>query len=197
MGDLQPDPPLPQNPFVQKTSEPHWRPWRMARHGPIPAGVLPWLQDEGSLTRRMIQHCNGQFSVKVRMQEWGRPLASERNLLGMRVAASALIREVELNCGHCAWVFARTLIPASSLQGGARRLAHLGDKPLGAVLFADASVQRAAMQVACLQSSHALFRSAVDGLVNAPTRLWARRTLFQMEGKPLLVNEVFLPALPD
>ncbi|OZB33418.1 MAG: chorismate--pyruvate lyase, partial [Polynucleobacter sp. 39-45-136] len=28
-----------------------------------------------------------------------------------------------------------------------------------------------------------------------PKAVWARRTLYQLKGHPLLVNEVFLPAL--
>ena len=44
-----------------------------------------------------------------------------------RLGEAAIVREVELLCGETPWVFARTLIPATSLRGPARRLAMLGD----------------------------------------------------------------------
>lgn len=106
-----------------------------------------------------------------------------------------MIREVELYCGDEPWVFARTLIPASSLTGGARRLARLGDRPLGAVLFADPTTQRRLVQMAKLLPRHPLFGAATDHLSERPTELWGRRTIFRYAGKPILVNEIFLPAV--
>jgi chorismate--pyruvate lyase len=156
-----------------------------------------WLLDEGSLTRLVIGRCCGRFRVRVLFQRWGRPLASERQVLGMSLAATAFIREVELYCGDRPWVFARTLIPASTLRGGARRLAHLRDRPLGAVLFADPRVLRGELEVARLLPRHRLFRDAVDRLEYPPGSLWGRRRLFYVEQKPLLVNEIFLPDLPE
>jgi chorismate--pyruvate lyase len=167
----------------------------LRRRARIPADVADWLGDEGSLTRRLVRHCGASFRVQVVNQGWTRPLAGERMLLEMR-GASALVREVRLHCGEEAWVFARTLIPASSLQGSARRLAQLGDKPLGAVLFADPSVRRGGTEVAKLLPHHVLFRSAAAHLADPPGHLWARRTLFFLAARPLLVNEVFLPDLP-
>lgn len=114
----------------------------------------------------------------------------------MRRTAACLVREVELLCDEQPWVFARTLIPATSLVGGARRLARLGSKPLGAVLFADPSTKRAAMELARLTRRDPLFAAAVDHLPLRPGQLWGRRTLFWYAGKPLLVNEIFLPTIP-
>jgi chorismate--pyruvate lyase len=111
----------------------------------------------------------------------------------MRQGGAALIREVELHCEDCPWVFARTVIPATSLQGSARRLAKLGEKPLGAILFADPRVRRGITQLARLQSRHPLFRAAAVHLIEPPQGLWGRRTLFYYAGYPLLVYEIFLP----
>lgn len=181
---------------ILRQTEPKWRPWRLQQRPHIPAAVLPWLEDEGSLTRRVIRHCDGRFSVTVRSQGWGRPMPSERRILETAGGGAALIREVELRCDRGRWVFARTLIPATSLQGPTRRLAHLGNKPLGAVLFSDPGVRRERIEVADLRPHHVLFRSACRNLAQVPKVLWGRRTLFFMEGKPLLVNEIFLPELP-
>lgn len=123
-------------------------------------------------------------------------MPGERRLLGMPQGQTALLREVELLCDEQPWVFARTLIPASSLRGRARCLAHLRSKPLGAVLFADPATRRLALEVARLDARHALFHAASAHLSEKPAELWGRRTLFAYAGKPILVNEIFLPAVP-
>ncbi len=126
---------------------------------------------------------------------WGRALYSEGMLLGMRRGENAIIREVELLIDGVPWVFARTVIPASSLRGPAKRLTMLGTKPLGEVLFAEPHTERVVMEIASLHSRHNLFNKAIRSLDVQPERLWGRRTLFNLAGSPLLVNELFLPTL--
>jgi chorismate--pyruvate lyase len=163
----------------------------------VPADVADWLFDQGSLTAKLVSACkHGHFSVEVVRQQWGRPFNSERKLLAMRDGEMALVREVRLRCGDQAWVFARTLIPASSFRGRARRLAFLGNRPLGALLFADPATRRRVMQVSYLQSGQRLFDLAMQNQSDFMGKgIWGRRTLFEYAGKPLLVNEIFLPAL--
>jgi chorismate--pyruvate lyase len=162
----------------------------------VPAWLYPWLADRGSLTRHLTCACPGHFRVEVRAQGWDRVLSSERMALGMPRSGLALIREVELQCDGEPWVFARTVIPAGSLKGAARRLGLLGDRPLGAVLFADPSTVRGRMEAARFDARHAMFQAACGHWTAAPAELWGRRTLFCYQGKPLLVNEIFLPDIP-
>ncbi|MCB1759386.1 MAG: chorismate lyase [Gammaproteobacteria bacterium] len=169
----------------------------MLRHAQIPDQIYPWLWDRASLTARLKSACrDAGFSVRLLRQGWGRPLYSEARLLEMRRGGRAIVREVQLLCGDTPWVFARTLIPAVSLRGPARRLAHLGDRPLGEVLFADPRMRRGETQVARLLPRHPLFATATRGLVPRPGEIWGRRTLFYLSSRPLLVNEIFLPGLP-
>ncbi|MFC1603318.1 chorismate--pyruvate lyase family protein [Pseudomonadota bacterium] len=176
--------------------EPNWGGWQVHRSAGVPIGMEDWLLDRGSLTNRLVRASDGAFRVRVVHQGWGRPLYSESQLLQTRRAETALVREVELLGHGTPWVFARTLIPASSLRGSARRLANLGEKPLGAVLFSDSSMRRGPIQVARLQPRHPLFAAATSHLEQKPAELWGRRTLFYLAGKPLLVNEIFLPDIP-
>lgn len=173
--------------------EPFWQPYRGRRFPLAPLPSHRWLKDEGSLTRRVICACPGQFSVRVLRQGLARPLESERQLLGMQRGEQALLREVQLQCDQAPWVFARTLIPGSSLVGRARRLAFLGSKPLGAVLFADPATHRGALEMACLRPGDMLFHKALQDTDCDAAELWGRRTVFFYAGKPLLVNEIFLP----
>jgi chorismate--pyruvate lyase len=180
----------------QSIIEPSWMTWRPQRFAGLSPEIESWLLDEGSLTRKVVMACGeGAFRVRVLHQGWGRPSYNESQVLGQRRSKAALIREVELLCNDQPLVFARTLIPATSLKGSARRLTLLGDKPLGAVLFSDSSIRRGITQYARLQPRHPLFAAATDHLPQPPTELWGRRTLFYISGRPLLVNEIFLPTL--
>ena len=163
----------------------------------VPKRVYNWLKDPASLTRRVTDACNGQFSVRVRCQGWGKAMNSESRLLNLRLRATCLIREVELLCDDEPQVFARTLMPVRSLHGAARRLSYLRNKPLGKVLFADPHTRREKLQIARFLPQHKSFHEAVAHLEDVPDELWGRRTLFRYAGKPILVNEVFLPTLVD
>lgn len=176
--------------------EPDWRRIDQCRQAGIPEPIFDWLADRGSLTQRLRDTCDGRFRVSVISQENGRPYISEARLLKMREGALSLLREVQLMCEEVPWVFARTVIPVSSLRGPARRLATLGNRPLGQLLFTDPGARRGFTQVARLQPRHALYRVAMAESGSENVDLWARRTHYLLAGQPLLVNEVFLPSLP-
>lgn len=109
------------------------------------------------------------------------------------MARSAWVREVQLLCDRQPWVYARTVVPVTTLTGAQRRLAHLGDRPLGAFLFADPSMSRGPVELAPVSSGQAMFCEAVAGLASEPGEIWARRSVFRVGNKPLLVTEIFLP----
>lgn len=184
---------------MKDTREPRWMPvCQFGRHR-IPAPWLDWLLDPDSLTARLRQACQGGFSVRVLAQGVMRPACNEARALGMPAGGRALIREVQLLCKGRPWVFARTVIPLGTLTGRQRRLAHLGNRPLGAVLFADPAMRRSEVEIAAIRPGHVMFDRAVRGLASGqrPGRVWGRRSVFRLNGKPLLVSEVFLPAVAN
>lgn len=154
-----------------------------------------WLFDAASLTRRVQHACPGRFRVQVEAQGWARPRLDEAQALGLAPGRFALTREVHLLCDDRPWVFARTVIPVTTLQGAERRLAYLGSRPLGAVLFADPHMRRGAVEVAALRPGQSVYQAAVRGLRVKPKEIWGRRSLFWLTGKPLLVCEIFLPGI--
>jgi len=174
-----------------------WREGRQLSRATPTESLRDWLLHTGSLTRRVQQACAGRFRVRVEMQGWARPRLDEYRALGLRWGRIALIREVHLLCDEQPWVFARTIIPVSTLRGRERRLAHLGSRPLGAVLFADPHMQRGPVEVACIRPGSKLFATAVKGLKRRPAEIWGRRSVFRLGGKPLLVSEIFLLPVPD
>ncbi|RJQ48623.1 MAG: chorismate lyase [Gammaproteobacteria bacterium] len=169
-----------------------WRTPRLVTRSHIPATLWSWLFDSASLTRRLLEVCEGAFEVRVLRQGWQRPLPDESRALGLRAAETVFVREVYLLCHGEPWVFARTVIPRATLSGKYRRLTRLGNRSLGAVLFADKTMRRGDLEIACLMRGHALFENATRGLAARPPSVWGRRSLFQLGGKPLLLSEIFL-----
>lgn len=171
----------------------HWYNVNDRQH--LPDSLSAWLLDQTSLTQRLQAHCGAQFKVDVVTQCWQRPLAAERTLLGLPMRQYARIREVYLYCQQQPWVFARTVIPRTTLVGSYRRLARLGAHPLGRVLFAHRLLQRSALQITCLKPGNILYILATAHLPEPPASLWARRSLFYLTYGSLSVTEVFLPGL--
>lgn len=174
--------------------EPVWR-RREQLLGELPP-IRDWLFDNGSLTRGLQRACeNGGFRVEVLDQRWQRPQLNERRRLAMPARQLALVRQVYLYCGDQPCVYARTIIPRETLSGAQRHLAVLGNRPLGAVLFADPCMHREPMEFARLQAGDRLFAAAVQRLPQPPGVIWGRRSVFYLAARPLLVNEIFLPPI--
>jgi len=63
------------------------------------------------------------------------------------------------------------------------------------VLSASPHIHRDPMEVACLNAQQRLFQQAMARSPHATASIWARRSVFYLGKKPLLVNEIFLPAI--
>lgn len=146
----------------------------------VPRAFHHWIADQSSLTQRLIALSSDQFKVRLLNQGVEPMQVSEALALGDRIGAMAIVREVELLCEGQACVYARSVIPLKSLKGKQRRLASLGTQPLGAFLFADPKLKRAAVDVLPLDKSR---------------KGWGRRSLFMVGGYPIFVSEYFLPSL--
>lgn len=113
----------------------------------------------------------------------------------LTIGDAVLVREVLLYGNGLPVVFAQSVLPRKSLQGEWRRLGKLGNKPLGAVLFANPKVRRTPLSYKKLTPNHALYRNAIRHLTSRPDFLWARRSLFSLHCNHIMVTEVFLPCL--
>jgi len=160
-----------------------WRSYRRVPNTRLPHRWREWLLDPGSLTQRLTEASGGHFRVELRFQGWGKPSRSEARSLGIDPRQQAMIREVCLLGYDQAWVYARSIIPATTLNGPLRKLRHLGNRSLGTLLFKDPGMYRGPIETTTLR---------VPGLCE-PAH--ARRSVFYLNRKPLLVCEVFLPSL--
>lgn len=151
-----------------------------------------WLRDRGSLTQRLQLRCD-EFTVERVHQSWARPMHDEARLLGMHDGERALLREVTLCCKGMPMVFAHSVLPQTSLQGEWRALGRLASRPLGAALFANPGVMRTPLTYRKLLPGDLLYHRACMKTGIRPDRLWARRSIFILGHRPILVTEVFLP----
>ena len=156
----------------------------------IPPELVPWLFGVSSLTAKLVELCGDDFNVRVLSQNWQRMSTEEAAAMGLKHVHSALVREVLLRRKDQPLVYARTVIPATTVRGAQRRYANMGSRPLGAMLFADRTMRREAVQVARLPAEHAACLHA-----DCEQEIWGRRSVFRVAGRPLLVSEYFLPAL--
>ncbi|HYH41821.1 MAG TPA: chorismate lyase [Burkholderiales bacterium] len=170
-------------------SDTFWQP------APAAAGrYRPWLTDRGSLTARIAARCPG-VRVEVVFQGLRRPDRDERFVFAHDGRARVLVREIFLRCGDVPVVFAHTVLDPADLCGPWRSVARLGNRPLGAALFADPRIERHALRQRKIGWHHELHRRLRATIPDAPPALWARRSLFRLHNSPILVTEVFLPEI--
>ena len=161
---------------------------------PIAEPQRTWIALRTSLTAHLGQHFGAAVSVRVLSERHDRFLTSERLLLDT-LARSGRVREVQLEVEGRPYVVARTVFPAHTARGANRSLLHLGNRALGSLLFGAMRAPATVRQFIGLYPSASLWRVMQPYLPGDAHRLWARRALHLLHGRPLLVTEIFLPAL--
>jgi chorismate--pyruvate lyase len=165
--------------------------WRDAQGCSLPEHLKSWLLDPNSLTARLKSHSH-QFRVELLGQRVETCQKNEAVAL-IPEGEQVLVREVLLFCDEKPQVFARSLLPLSSLTGTEQRLANLGTQSLGQVLFNNPSLERQIIEVAEFDENSSVAKLACDLQLQVENSLWGRRSIFVLENKPLMVAEVFLP----
>lgn len=161
-----------------------------------PAPLRSWLADAASLTARLTAACR-QFRVQLVRQASGRGTAEECEMIGLPKRMRVWRREVILHCDDQAVVFARTIAPCAG-KADWPWLRNLGERSLGAALFADPRVRRGELEFARLQAAHPLrraMRAALGRDDDVQHIFYARRSKFGRRRSCLLVTEVFLPSI--
>ncbi len=151
-----------------------------------------WLADRGSLTSRIKAHFPA-FNLKRLGQSLQVPHTDERRHMDFRQSELAVVREVLLMSGWTPLVFAHSIVARRDVRGVWRGLSRLGSRPLAEMLFNDPTVARLPMEYHRIDARHPLFRRTLVVAPHTAKTLWARRSVFVKQGRPLLVTEVFLP----
>lgn len=153
-----------------------------------------FLFQNGSLTRIIQQRCKGLFHIDLINEAWRYSMADEMHLLSLRDHEITFVRESWLKCDDQKLVYARTVIPRKTLKGKSQELARLGTKPLGNILFNDNAAYRTNMRYAKIPV-HCELHKEIKKESDVASELWGRQSLFYINKNPLLVTEVFLPAI--
>lgn len=166
----------------------------------LPRALLPWLKDAGSLTKRIRARC-ARFEVHVLCQRLAGVRRDEALLLGLRAGERAWLREVLLVADDLAVVFARSLLPRRNVRGAWNLFHGIGARPLGAALFSDPAITRLPLACRRLDGREARYHRAAAAFerhvpgAELPRAIWARRSIFLLRGRALMVSEAFLPAI--
>ncbi len=151
-----------------------------------------WLINNQSLTARLQQRYL-DFYVAPLTVNFLKPIHDEAAPLNVSADKIVLVRDVLLYGGQRPVVFAHSILPRKSLRGVWHGLGKLGNKPLGATLFANPRVKRTTLSYKKLSPNHTLYQHAVKYLTTKPASLWARRSVFSLNCATIMVTEVFLP----
>lgn len=135
-----------------------------------------WLLDQTSLTARLT--ALGNFRVELLRSYRGHATQLEQQRLHLPHNAGAWIREVRLYVDDAPLVYARTLVPQRTLQGGYQHLQYLGQQSLGRYLFSQPNLSRGPFGVIRCHS-------------NPLSLEWCRYSVFYLGHQPLMVSEAF------
>ena len=153
-----------------------------------------WLNEVGSLTRRLKANFPQQFRVQVLGQSWCQPFQEDARSLGLRHGRRAMIREVQLISRDQVLICARTTIPPKTLHG-LKRLARVGSRSLGEVIFSYPDLQRTGLDLALIHRDSAM--PLLQRAMGDTDRIWGRRNTYRIAGRPFLVSEFFLPCVTE
>ena len=152
-----------------------------------------WLLHTGSFMQRLVQHGVNNARIKVLSQRWRLSNFEQSALLSVGFKTPVLVRDALIVNHNQFWMFARTVIPRHTLTGEEQVLAHLKERSLGSVLFKNPALQRSEFEIAYLQPTMFLHAKATNAMQQSLPNLWARRSLFSLPEKSLILTEVFLP----
>lgn len=163
--------------------------WRSALpRRPDNRALRTWLTERGSLTARLQASCR---HFRVRLVAHGLATALDDDPGATRRVP---VREVVLECGGEAVIFAHTIMSTATRGPLSLWLARLGNRSLGSLLFAHPGFRRGVIEYRQLDRRHPLYRRAAC-FANVPPLLWARRSRHRLGTQEVVVTEVFLPAI--
>lgn len=171
---------------------PTWNSHEQSGQRQLPNNLQSWLNETGSLTKRLRALHGNRFGVKVLFHRWKPAFIDECRLLRLQPYRYQLIREVLLHADGQALVLARTILPEPTIEIAHRNLSHLGTRPLGEVIFAYPDLERWQRQFS--QAGSIVWSPNLQASIVIDQPVWGRRTVYAIHKQPLLVAEFFLPA---
>lgn len=169
-----------------------WRSGRVCSSRKIYGKLRNCLLGKGSLIQYLERFAPEKLSLLVTTQSYKKPHLNESNILNLRRGEYVLLRETLLTCHAQPWVHARTVVPLRTLRS-ARRLASWDDQPLSDYLFSHRFIYRGDIEIFMPEIVDIPYNRLQSFIVDHDSLLWARRSVFYIKNKPLLLTEIFLP----
>ncbi len=171
----------------------NWRPADEVLACGVSANIRRQLLKTGSLTCNLECQTQRKFRVELINSGWFYAKPSEAKVLGMLSREKAWVREVFIRCDHEIWVYAWSVFPPSTLIGKYKSLQRVGCRSLDKILFNQPDVQRSEFQLVQIEFGNPIYHKVMREETVLPDALWARRSCYKIDNKPLLMSEVFLP----
>ena len=152
-----------------------WNTYEAIEHELTNAEIKSWLLEQGPITKRI--KSIAEFRLELIQDELSD--ATDDEILFLKIASEEIrIREVILYGNENPMVFARTIIPNTTIEKGLKELGKIGNKPLGDILFEKDIFSKEDIVFATFKDEESLF--------------WGRKIKYTVKDQPFSVMEVFL-----
>lgn len=152
-----------------------WNTYEAIEHELTNAEIKSWLLEQGPITKRI--KSIAEFRLELIQDELSD--ATDDEILFLKIDSEEIrIREVILYGNENPMVFARTIIPNTTIEKGLKELGKIGNKPLGDILFEKDIFSKEDIVFATFKDEESLF--------------WGRKIKYTVKDQPFSVMEVFL-----
>lgn len=159
--------------------------------------IADWLTKPFILSQALRRVCQ-TLTVNVISQEFAVAFEDEYEILDIDKKELPLVRKVFLEGDNHPLTYGRVIVAPITYRHHFSQFDMLGESPIGeSMLYHNPDVTRGPFEFIALDENTLLFQEAAlkyPTAIQAP--LYGRRSVFWMKQDPLLVTELFLPALP-
>ena len=142
----------------------------------VDASVLSWLSESGPITNRI--KLSQKFELELLNDEIDE-ISKEEELFLNSFSETFRVRRVILLGNNTPVVYAKSVIPSSTIENGLSSLGKIGNAPLGDILFTPGVFTKLEMVCASFLS-------------NEKNVYWGRKIKYSVNSEPISVMEVFL-----
>ena len=142
----------------------------------VNTSILSWLSESGPITNRI--KLSQKFELELLNDEIDE-ISKEEELFLNSVSETFRVRRVILLGNNTPVVYAKSVIPSSTIENGLSSLGKIGNAPLGDILFTPGVFTK--LEMVC-----ASFLSKEKNVY------WGRKIKYSVNSEPISVMEVFL-----
>ena len=142
----------------------------------VNTSILSWLSESGPITNRI--KLSQEFELELLNDDIDE-ISKEEELFLNSVSKTFRVRRVILLGNNAPVVYAKSVIPSSTIENGLSSLGKIGNAPLGDILFTPGVFTK--LEMVC-----ASFLSKEKNVY------WGRKIKYSVNSEPISVMEVFL-----